>query len=91
MKRVLQRGGRQDRGQRGGNQRKLEMETAKTCRSKTALERQWKHCHSVTAASACLDLSETRPLAKYPNAKAPQHTPTMPCVLALVAGAVEQT
>lgn len=38
-----------------GNERKLE--PAKTCKSKTAQERLWKHCR-ISPASACLDLSE---------------------------------
>ncbi len=31
-------------------------------------------------ASACLVLSKIELLAKYPNVKAPQHNPMMPCV-----------
>lgn len=55
MKKSAAERGRQRQNRERGNERKLE--TAKTCRSKTAVERHWKHCHSV-AASACLDLSQ---------------------------------
>lgn len=61
------------------------METAKTCKSKTALERPWKHCRSVVAASAWTFL--TLLLAKIPQRQSTPAHPHDAVRLPLVAGA----
>lgn len=88
-------GGDKTEGGRGGGQRKLAMDTAKTCRSKTAPKRRLKHCHHVAVSACSLGPLKTLKQNAPTDAKAPHstpaHSPHNAVRLAPVAGAEEQT